>query len=62
MTKTIGGKAKRLKRQARLLRRHVRWLVAFTAAVHEEGLGDDAVFPRWLSVRPMESDSEISDG
>jgi hypothetical protein len=30
MTKTIGGKAKRIKRQARLFRRYVRWLVAFT--------------------------------
>jgi hypothetical protein len=59
MTKTIGGKAKRIKRQARLFRRYVRWLVAFTEAVHEEDdrLDDDALFPRWLNVEPMDPET-----
>jgi hypothetical protein len=59
MSKTIGGKAKRLKRQARRVRQHARWVEAFTAAIgDDDGLGDDAVFPAWLSVRPMESDQK----
>ena len=49
------AKNRRLKRKARKARQRARWRAVFEAAVVFEGdiLARGAVFPEWLSVRPM---------
>lgn len=54
------AKNRRLKRKARKARQRARWKAAFEVAVALEGdvLSRGAVFPEWLSVRPMPEEPE----
>jgi hypothetical protein len=52
------AKQRRIKRKARKARQRARWRQAFEAAIPDDdglGLGSGAVFPEWLSFRPMSS-------